>query len=704
MDSVTRHYIGAQQSSGNRHEVSYAREVPEQEHLEIRDDFRFLRELAQQNEFMRLVQCVQAWDGLIHEVVEEGAEDGLISAASQHKARRGLRAVFQLTDELVIAAERRIQPQNPEDHIAQTIDDFRGTEAFAQLDKLDRLARSGEDLLGVTPVGALKFVDAEGGDARGLPVSVLGYAGGVIPAVLAASAVRFGETAKRVRTLGGEVGEGAPMLIEAREDPESDELRAASLQPLPLRDIAILESAYRQPDAQSAMRVLMENRERSAVYFAYANADMAVRGVRASGGINRFPRASFELKLDLIGPDPIDYWAPVTFRKDEGGWEEEMFAGTVEKAVAEDDAASLECEGGGTVLEHTKGGVIAANISGGDLIRSLNAQSGWKGELLLNEDVGEQASEEFEVVVPVAGLQVGDTSQVGAVELISSQAGQEILQKLDLGREDRGFPILRERFLAGEAHARVTLISQTLNEAEDKGVEMIETAIAWLTARGRYGTALLPDDSGLNFDRESALVSPEIGPVVLVRGKTTERQWLRWWHGPLAEMQEHRADVPDSVTPTLPASVPIAVRQALLALQTAVAQRDPYAQAIGVWQAIEALAAKTKCRRLFSSEELKELREAMPTGLNAEQREVIAETIGRLNEPPVRERMVQRLRRDGIPISDQELALLDQLRKARNAAVHGRERTKPPTREEINYGIGIVSRMLVFRVSQLGDT
>jgi hypothetical protein len=234
-------------------------------------------------------------------------------------------------------------------------------------------------------------------------------------------------------------------------------------------------------------------------------------------------------------------------------------------------------------------------------------------------------------------------------------------------------------------------------------MEMIETAIAWLTARGRYGTALLPNDSGLNFDRESALVSPEIGPVVLVRGKTTDRQWLRWWHGPLAEMQEHRADVPDSVTPTLPASVPIAVRQALLALQTAVAQRDPYAQAIGVWQAIEALAAKTKCRKLFSSEELKELREAMPTGLNAEQREVLAETIGRLNEPPVRERMVQRLRRDGIPISDQELALLDQLRKARNAAVHGRERTKPPTREEINYGIGIVARVLVFRISQLEE-
>lgn len=155
------------------------------------------------------------------------------------------------------------------------------------------------------------------------------------------------------------------------------------------------------------------------------------------------------------------------------------------------------------------------------------------------------------------------------------------------------------------------------------------------------------------------------------------------------------------LSPELPADIPIALRQALLALRLATSQRDPYAQAIAIWQAIESFAAKTKCRKLFASHELNELREAIPVGLDARQREVLERAIGKLNDPPVRERMVQRVKRDGIPLSDHELEILDRLRVARNKAVHGRELRHPPTREEVNYGIGIVARMLVYRVAEL---
>jgi hypothetical protein len=257
--------------------------------------------------------------------------------------------------------------------------------------------------------------------------------------------------------------------------------------------------------------------------------------------------------------------------------------------------------------------------------------------------------------------------------------------------------------LGATAYFRTVVTSTTPNEAEDEGLRRIETALAWLTIRGRYGGALLPDGEALRFDRTQALCSPERGAVVLVLGTTTRRQWLRW---PNAS-SDHRLKVGASsqlMRPSLPSDLPAGLQQSLLALRLAAAQRDPTAQVIAIWQAIESFAAKTKCRKLFSETELDDLREMIPAGLDAQQREVLDRAIGGLNAPPVRERMLQRLRHDGIPLSRHELSLLDRLRKARNDAVHGRVLKNPPTPEEANYGIGIVARMLVHRVAALSSS
>lgn len=52
-------------------------------------------------------------------------------------------------------------------------------------------------------------------------------------------------------------------------------------------------------------------------------------------------------------------------------------------------------------------------------------------------------------------------------------------------------------------------------------------------------------------------------------------------------------------------------------------------------------------------------------------------------------------------MTSSELALLEKLRGARNHIAHGREVDQPPTREQINYGIAIVARMLVHRIAAL---
>ena len=54
-------------------------------------------------------------------------------------------------------------------------------------------------------------------------------------------------------------------------------------------------------------------------------------------------------------------------------------------------------------------------------------------------------------------------------------------------------------------------------------------------------------------------------------------------------------------------------------------------------------------------------------------------------------------------VTGDELALLDELYDIRNDIVHGRPVEQPPQRDQINYGISIVSRMLVHRIASLGQ-
>jgi len=60
------------------------------------------------------------------------------------------------------------------------------------------------------------------------------------------------------------------------------------------------------------------------------------------------------------------------------------------------------------------------------------------------------------------------------------------------------------------------------------------------------------------------------------------------------------------------------------------------------------------------------------------------------------------LRADGVPITEAEKTLLNELRDRRNDAVHGRPTTIPP-REQVDWGVAIVARMLVYRLNRTVD-
>jgi len=108
--------------------------------------------------------------------------------------------------------------------------------------------------------------------------------------------------------------------------------------------------------------------------------------------------------------------------------------------------------------------------------------------------------------------------------------------------------------------------------------------------------------------------------------------------------------------------------------------------------------------KLFSPAQLKELREQVPQELSAEQTDRVRDALKSLNEAPLSERLLSRLREDGVPISDHEIDLLDELKAARNAAVHGRHVAEPPSREQVNYGLSLVARMLVHRAARMSGS
>ncbi len=143
------------------------------------------------------------------------------------------------------------------------------------------------------------------------------------------------------------------------------------------------------------------------------------------------PTATVQLDIDLLGSEPIDYWATMSDSVEEVGHGRDMFLGAVQRAIPDGRAVALECEGAPALTEQGPGGTLAANMEGAEVIRELIALSGWDGDLMLSDEAKEHPPEAFEVFVPLHGLIVDETVRIGSISIVPREQGLQQIAPLE---------------------------------------------------------------------------------------------------------------------------------------------------------------------------------------------------------------------------------------------------------------------------------
>lgn len=713
MSGVKVWKLGGRVTEGDCHSCSFVRDLSESEVGDLKARFDAIHELAEQRDLSRVVESGERWGTILDAAQTEIELDGRISNRSQRVAwlelnafvRLGKRLVKQLCD---WAGELPTRPQPASRQFDERRDQLQRTGPYSLLVEAFGEEKVEPDLL--QPRKALDPFFVRGFEAYGARDLVAAALGGMIELLAAYFVLRdpsYRKLANEMKSFTLSVPKGMPSIFAFVETDPGSAPTKYEMTDFPVLALARLDQAFDgvvTGRGAEAILEMLQGRYKRRLSFGNASADSAAIGGGSSEGINAVPTATVKLDVDLLGSEPVDYWAVVRDRVEEGGTGREMFSGVVQRAVPDGHVVSLECEGAVPLLEQMAGGTLAGNMQEAELLRALERCVGLEDLLPLGEEVREPIEEPFEVIVPLSGIDVQDSIAVGNASLIPKDDGAQRVSRLDRDEVGESHAVLINEYKEASCYLLSEGLAATIDEAENAGLLAIDTALAWLITRGRYGAAILPNGDPQSFDRQKSLRAPHRGPVVLVMGTETKRFWLRRPDPPLDAVGRRLNAYDNSLLPRLPAELEGNDRLALLALRLAASEIDPLMQIRALWQAIESYAEKRKGeRKLFDKRATKmiskRLFEDEPLDLNERQRKRLEEAVENLNRGSLRQRLERRLKEDAVLVTEDELTLLQELYEVRNHIVHGRSVEDPPERDKINYGISIVARMLVHRVA-----
>lgn len=702
--------VGLRRSEKGWH-IGAGRAIDEHEVNELQAKFDFVTELAEQEEFQRFIGSGRRLAEIFARGAEELEEDDVLSKRTQAATRDELLAASKLA----VGLERHLagdlkQRYGPVDARAQRFEATRARIRSSPPMLLFTNAaapEAGAPLVAVD--GTLFFASVLSTPAWEVILGGTGVLAALVRAHLEAVRDEFRPIYEEVKKIADAVTDGYPTLVYLRIDEETDEVSGLQLKSVPFHEAEAIRQILSQragalPTVEQvqAMAVALESvRLEQHLRFGGTSASHSVVGGNVHEGIEQPSSAEIELDRDLLGSVPIDYWSPVTYVLEQGPMRQQRLRGSVQKAKQAGAKLVVDVEDAVELSEHTAHGMLVEGMSPEEVITSLIRQSGLPSETIRMEHPPESGEQEvFEVFAGLRGISANEEIPVGDCSLARREVGLDAVTGFTLGEDEAGGARLIEEFRHADSYLRARIETNEIDFAEDEGLARARTSVAWLVVRGRFGEASLPNGEVQRFERELSMRVAEMGPVVLVRGISSGRRWLRWpsGRGEPAHQAIERGSL--SLTPPLPADVGGSTRQGLLALERAVRETDPLAQVQALWQGIEAYVAGTKARkRLFSSTQLDSIRKSLSDDWTPREMKKLNWALGMLNEPSAREMLRWRLRRDDVRITDEELTVLMNLREVRNDIVHGRPVKEPPRAEAINQSIGLVARMLVQRIA-----
>lgn len=405
------------------------------------------------------------------------------------------------------------------------------------------------------------------------------------------------------------------------------------------------------------------------------------------------------LTAELVLPDGVltaaspDYQSEVEISASSGTNRHVMFTGYVDRVLPEGGSTRICLVSRSRFAsEVSLGGFGYRNVHAEEIVWALTQYIGFPSNNITIQGWTPGPTELFEVAVAVDGISVDRSVALGKVTLLPDGTVSQLANGM---KPD----LLRDRYAEGPVWALVFSEAETLLEAERKGVRQINLALAWLTARTRYSSVSLPGGVPHAFRRHWTLSRLSPRDVVVVRGLSSNRRWLRALQGIPVSPQLAAGEIESLGSPAFPSEIPTQLAVAILAWQRAAEATDPVEALVALWEAIEFYVSGTRGEKLFTKNELKTVRERAIEGLSDDQGRRVEQVLRMLNQAPLMERLREVLEEEGVPHSNEELDLLRRVRSKRND-LHGRSR-QAPAEEDLKYAVALVNRMLVYRVARL---
>lgn len=427
------------------------------------------------------------------------------------------------------------------------------------------------------------------------------------------------------------------------------------------------------------------------VFFGDVDASLALVRGSFSSALNRVDSAELTLDTALLGSDPVDYIAPLRVVSGRGP-RRNLFTGHVASAIARGSLIDVTARGSSQLTEQILGPFAARDVPHFELVHLMARAAGMAEDQLGIQGLESLPWEIFEVICAVDGVVLSRPRKVASITILPRDQVAPRLDAMDLDEDLLGALKEAPGFALASETARLGF------DAEQRGLDRIDSAIAWLTTRARHGLALLPGGNPQGYSRDRALALPRRRDLVIVRGLLSGRRWIR-----SVEIETRSVhfslDDPDQLLEAFDESASITARLAVLACHRAAAEREPFARLQAIWEAVELLVAGTSAPKRFTAEEIDVIKTSLPAELSPELRKRATEAVMKLNDPPLLARLRELMDREDLPCASSEMDLLARIRRVRNRVAHGKQ-AAVPRRDELDRATAIVSRLVVHRLQQ----